>query len=53
MTGTKDLLWPYILCECENNLQPVVFFQTESEIDFLFHQQVKCSGLPVKFWSNG
>lgn len=46
-----DAIFPYLVCECENNAQPVVFFEAESQIPFLHHEQVKCSGMPVKLWS--
>jgi hypothetical protein len=49
----KDFIFPYILCECENNSVPIVFFETDSPITFLFHMEVKCSGVPVKLWING
>jgi len=49
----NDFLFPYILCECENNSVPIVFFETGSPISFLFHMEVKCSGVPVKLWKNG
>jgi len=45
-----DLIFPVLLCECENNSQPIVFFTKESPISFLHHQEVKLSGVPVKFW---
>jgi len=45
-----NFIFPNILCECENNFQPVVFFTKESIISFLHHEQVKVSGIPVKFW---
>jgi len=48
-----DFLFPYILCECENNAVPLVFFETHSPISFLFQEQVKCSGVPVKIWNHG
>src|SRR5712692_10607795 len=51
--GRMDFLFPYILCECENNALPLVFFETDSPISFLFHEQVKCSGIPVKLWKEG
>lgn len=51
--GRSDFLFPYILCECENNSVPIVFFETDSPITFLFHMEVKCSGVPVKLWKNG
>jgi hypothetical protein len=45
-----DFIFPMILCECENNSQPVVFFTKESPISFMHHEQVKVSGIPVQFW---
>lgn len=49
----SDFLFPYILCECENNSVPLVFFETNSPITFLFYMEVKYSGVPVKLWKNG
>ena len=45
-----NFIFPMILCECENNAQPIVFFTKESPIPFMHHEQVKVSGIPVKFW---
>jgi hypothetical protein len=45
-----NFIFPILLCECENNPQPVVFFSKESLVSFLHHEQVKVSGIPVKFW---
>ncbi len=45
-----NFVFPNLLCECENNSQPVVFFTKESLISSLFHMEVKVSGIPVKFW---
>jgi hypothetical protein len=44
-------IFPNLLCECENNSQPIVFFTKESQIASLQHYEVKVSGLPVKFWT--
>jgi len=44
-----NFIFPILLCECENNAQPVVFFTEESIISFLHHYEVKVSGIPVKF----
>ena len=41
-----------LLCECVNNPQPLVFFAKESPISFMHHEQVKVSGIPVKFWED-
>jgi hypothetical protein len=46
----EEFIFPVLLCECENNSQPVVFFTKESPISFLHCQEVKASGIPVKFW---
>ena len=46
----KEFVFPLILCECKNNSQPVVFFAKESPISFMYHEEVKISGIPVKFW---
>jgi hypothetical protein len=48
-----NALYHYIICECENNAQPVVFFETESQISLLHHEQLKYSGIPLKLWSRG
>jgi hypothetical protein len=45
-----NFIFPVLLCECENNAQPIVFFTKESSISFLHHYEVKVSGIPVKFW---
>ena len=45
-----NFIFPTLLCECENNSQPIVFFTKESPISFLHHQEVKVSGIPVQFW---
>lgn len=49
---TIDFLWFHIVCECENNEQPVVFFQSEVEPD-LVHEGIKCSGLPLQYAHKG
>jgi hypothetical protein len=45
-----DFLHPVFICECKNNSQPVVFFEAESPIQFLFGQDMRSSGFPVKFF---
>lgn len=47
-----NFVFPVLICECENNAQPIVFFIKESPISFLHHYEVKVSGIPVKFWQN-
>jgi len=48
--GGFNFIFPTLLCECENNAQPIVFFTKESPISFLHHEEIKVSGTPVKFW---
>ncbi len=43
------LIFPRLLCECENNRQPIVFFVKDSPFSFLYREEVKYAGLPVKF----
>jgi len=45
-------IFPILLCECENNSQPIVFFITESFIRYLLRSDLKVSGIPVKFWDS-
>jgi hypothetical protein len=45
----EEFIFPLILCECKNNSQPIVFFTKESPISFMYHEEVKTSGIPVKF----
>ena len=45
-------IFPMLLCECENNSQPIVFFTTESLIPYLLRDDLKVSGIPVKFWDS-
>lgn len=48
----SDLLFSYIICECINNLQPLVFFIKDSPINFLFKQEIKLVGIPMKIWKS-
>lgn len=54
ISGTQvfkdEFIFPLLLCECQNNTQPMVFFTEESPVSFLHCQQAKVSGIPVKFW---
>jgi hypothetical protein len=47
-----SFIFPVLLCECENNAQPVVFFTKESEsmLSFMYCENMRASGIPVKFW---
>lgn len=49
-TRNGEYIFASIICECKNNPQPIVFFQTESPVSFLFHEEVQCSGIPIKLW---
>jgi hypothetical protein len=44
-----DFLFTQIIGECINNSQPVVFFKSESPIQFLFHQEIKYAGMPLYY----
>lgn len=46
----EEFIFPRLLCECENNAQPIIFFTKKSPISFMHHEEVKVSGIPVKFW---
>jgi len=56
LSGTRvyrnesDSIFPIILCACNNNSQPVVFFKRDPVHSFLFYENVKYSGIPVKFF---
>jgi len=41
-------IFPTLICECENNAQPAVFFARESPISFLYHLEVRMAGIPVR-----
>jgi hypothetical protein len=45
-----NFIFPTLLCECENNSQPIVFFAKESPVSLTHHYEAKVSGIPVKFW---
>lgn len=44
-----DFLWIHLIGECLNNSQPLVFFSSKMVTDFCFHEDLKCSGIPLKF----
>ena len=46
-SGFIDHYAVHILCECENNEQPVVFFASDFQAEHLFHDGIKFSGLPI------
>lgn len=41
-----------IFCECENNMQPVVFFPFEPLMPSAASTLIKCYGMPMKIWQN-
>ncbi|MCD6398520.1 MAG: hypothetical protein J7L08_01230 [Candidatus Aenigmarchaeota archaeon] len=47
-----DFLYTHLIGECVNNSQPIVFFTSETPIDFLFHEDIKCAGIPLYFPEN-
>lgn len=47
-----SFIFPMLLCECENNSQPIVFFTIESLISSTYCWDLKVSGIPVQFWDN-
>jgi hypothetical protein len=44
-----DYLFVQLEGECVNNVQPVVFFVRDPTIEFLFAEDIKCSGIPLHF----
>ncbi len=44
-----DFLYPNLICECENNEQPIVLFTKDSPVSFLNYQEVKSAGIPIQF----
>jgi hypothetical protein len=45
-------IFPILLCECENNPQPVVFLAGGTFLPFFGKDDVKLSGIPIKFWNS-
>lgn len=48
----RSFIFPMILCECENNSQPIVFFTKEPLVPYIYRDDIKVSGIPVQFWQN-
>jgi hypothetical protein len=46
-----DFIFPMLLCECENNSQPIVFFTSEPLVPVLHCDDLRVSGIPAKFWN--
>jgi hypothetical protein len=50
----KNIIFPVIICECMNNYQPIVFFlKDEMILSEFMNDEIKCSGLPIKFKEKG
>jgi hypothetical protein len=47
-----DFIFPMLLCECENNSHPLVFFARKSMLSFNYCDDIAVSGIPAKFWDN-
>jgi hypothetical protein len=47
----RDFIFPFLLCECEHNTLPVVFFDARPQVPALYHKEAKLSGIPVKIWT--
>ena len=42
----RDFVFTIIVGECQNNAQPIVFFEGGAGPAFLHHHDIQCSGLP-------
>lgn len=45
----RDYLFGVLLIECINNPHPLLIITKEPLIGFMYHEEIKMSGLPVKF----
>ena len=43
-----DIIFPSLLIECINNPQPLVLLTKKPQTGFMFHEDMKLAGLPVK-----
>lgn len=50
-TFAQGLRWS-ICCECENNMQPIVFFPFEPFLPSARSDLIKCYGMPMKIWQD-
>jgi hypothetical protein len=48
----RDFLFTAFLIECVNNPEPLVLITKDPQTGFLHHEDLKLSGLPVKFPAN-
>ncbi len=46
----SNFIYPIILCECENNSQPVVLFASKQAYPSTYSNEVMVSGIPVRIW---
>lgn len=46
--GPIDSIYSRILCECENNFEPIVFFVRKLQYLFNHIWNIRCSGFPLK-----
>lgn len=44
-----EFLYTFVIGECMNNDQPVVFFETNPIVNFLFCDDLRCAGIPLYF----
>lgn len=44
----REFIFPMLICECENNPQPMVAFVEESPISFLNYREAKIAGIPIQ-----
>jgi hypothetical protein len=49
----ESFFFPCLVIECVNNPQPVAFMTKDPQTPFLFHNQLKLSGLPIKLLEHG
>jgi hypothetical protein len=47
-----EFIFPALLIECINNPQPLALLTKEPQIGFMYHEDMKLSGLPVKILLN-
>jgi len=47
----REFIFPSVICECENNPQPVVLFVKNSQISVLHHLDAKIAGMPTQILS--
>ena len=48
--GENHFIFPYLVIECENNHQPIVFFRSKPRPAILSLEAIKVSGLPISIY---